>query len=88
MLKSLVQHQYLSSSRNEGVAHGPLSPLESHGGEELSRMLAVGYCFRATAQVLAHVLSTLSPIGLLRVLDGHSSCPHSSWVLLSVRYSD
>ena len=29
--KVLVQHQYPGSSRNEGVAHGLLSPIESHG---------------------------------------------------------
>ena len=30
-LKVLVQHRYRGQSRNQGVAHGPLSTIESHG---------------------------------------------------------
>jgi hypothetical protein len=30
-LKFLVQHLYPGHPRNEGVAHGPLSALDSHG---------------------------------------------------------
>jgi len=30
-LKVLVQHRYPGQSRNQGVAHGPISTIESHG---------------------------------------------------------
>ena len=33
--KGLVQHQYPGHSRNEGVAHGTLPTLESHGARRI-----------------------------------------------------
>ena len=69
-LKFLVQHQYPGQPGTKELHMARYHRLNLMEREELSRMLAVGYSLRATAQVLVRAPSTLS-----RELARHRTCP-------------